>query len=193
MARFKEFETTRALRIAMEVFWRHGYENTSLELLMSEMGVAKQSLYDTFGDKRSLYFKAMALYREETNISLRRVLASSSTVKQGFTKILRSLIAETREQHARGCLLLSANMERAVDDQEIAQFLQENQAEVESIFVEALRRAKSNGELAASEDPEVLARFLIVVIQGMRAMARLKSDRPAMRQIAKLALARFAS
>jgi TetR/AcrR family transcriptional repressor of nem operon len=193
MARFKEFETTRALRIAMEVFWRHGYENTSLELLMSEMGVAKQSLYDTFGDKRSLYFKAMALYREETNTSLRRVLASSSTVKQGFTKILRSLIAETREQHARGCLLLSANMERAVDDQEIAQFLQENQAEVESIFVEALRRAKSNGELAASEDPEALARFLIVVIQGMRAMARLKSDRPAMRQIAKLALARFAS
>jgi TetR/AcrR family transcriptional repressor of nem operon len=193
MARFKEFETTRALRIAMEVFWRHGYENTSLELLMSKMGVAKQSLYDTFGDKRSLYFKAMALYREETNTSLRRVLASSSTVKQGFTKILRSLIAETREQHARGCLLLSANMERAVDDQEIAQFLQENQAEVESIFVEALRRAKSNGELAASEDPEALARFLIVVIQGMRAMARLKSDRPAMRQIAKLALARFAS
>ena len=193
MARFKEFETTRALRIAMEVFWRHGYENTSLELLMSEMGVAKQSLYDTFGDKRALYFKAMALYREETNTSLRRVLASSSTVKQGFTKILRSLIAETREQHARGCLLLSANMERAVDDQEIAQFLQENQAEVESIFVEALRRAKSNGELAASEDPEALARFLIVVIQGMRAMARLKSDRPAMRQIAKLALARFAS
>jgi len=193
MARFKEFETTRALRIAMEVFWRHGYENTSLELLMSEMGVAKQSLYDTFGDKRSLYFKAMALYREETNTSLRRVLASSSTIKQGFTKILRSLIAETREQHARGCLLLSANMERAVDDQEIAQFLQENQEEVESIFVEALRRAKSNGEIAPSEDPEAMARFLIVVIQGMRAMARLKSDRPAMRQIAKLALARFAS
>ena len=193
MARFKEFETTRALRIAMEVFWRHGYENTSFELLMSEMGVGKQSLYDTFGDKRSLYFKAMALYREETNTSLRRVLASSSTVKQGFTKILRSLIAETREQHARGCLLLSANMERAVDDQEIAQFLQENQAEVESIFVEALRRAKSNGELVASEDPEALARFLIVVIQGMRAMTRLQSDRPAMRQIAKLALARFAS
>jgi len=70
----------------------------------------------------------MALYREETNTSLRRVLASSSTVKQGFTKILRSLIAETREQHERGCLLLSANMERAVGDQEIAKFLQENQA-----------------------------------------------------------------
>jgi TetR/AcrR family transcriptional repressor of nem operon len=193
MARSKEFETTRALRIAMDVFWRHGYENTSLELLMSEMGVAKQSLYDTFGDKRSLYFKAMALYREETNTRLRRVLASSSTVKQGFTKILRSLIAETREQHERGCLLLSANMERAVNDHEIAKFLEENQAEVESIFVEALRRAKLNGELVSSEDPEALARFLIVVIQGMRAMARLKSDRPAMRQIARIALARFAS
>src|SRR6266403_580459 len=118
MARPKEFETKRALAAAMNVFWRFGYENTSLEVLMREMGVAKQSLYDTFGDKRALYLKAMAFYRQETNSSMRRMLNSAPTAKQGFTRLLHGLIAESRDKHERGCLLLSANMERAVDDEE---------------------------------------------------------------------------
>ena len=191
MARPKEFETERALAAAMNAFWRHGYENTSLEMLMHEMGIARQSLYDTFGDKRALYLRAMAFYRQQTNSSLRELLESASTVQEGFTRILLGLVAESSEQHARGCLLLSANMERAVDDQEIARFLEENQTEVESIFVEALRRAQSSGELSRDQNPAALAKFFIVTVQGMRAMARLKSDRRALRQVAKIALALF--
>src|SRR6202030_932959 len=168
MARSKEFDEERALAAAMEVFWREGYENTSLEALMREMGIARQSLYDTFGDKRALYLKAMAFYRERTNSSLRESLSSAPTVKEGFRRVLLGLIAETREQHERGCLLLSANLERAVDDEEIAEFLQDNQAEVESIFTEALRRGRRNGELAGEQDSAALARFFVVTIQGMR-------------------------
>src|SRR5580704_152362 len=170
MARTKEFDKERALASAMDVFWRSGYENTSMEDLMGEMGIAKQSLYDTFGDKRALYLKAMAFYRKQTNSSLRDTLTSAPTVKEGFTKILLGLVAESREQHARGCLLLSANMERAVDDQEIATFLTDNQAEVESIFADALRRGKRNGELDDAKDAGALARFLVVTVQGMRVM-----------------------
>ena len=151
MARSKEFNEERALAAAVDVFWRQGYENTSLEALMREMGIARQSLYDTFGDKRALYLKAMAFYRERTNSSLRETLASAPTVKEGFTRILLGLVAESREQHARGCLLLSANMERAVDDEEIARFLGDNQAEVESIFAEALRRGQRGGELGRGD------------------------------------------
>src|SRR3984893_5108055 len=146
MARSKEFDEKQALAAAVEVFWRQGYENTSLEALMREMGIARQSLYDTFGDKRALYLKAMAFYRKRTNSSVRESLASAP-VKEGFTRVLLGLVAESREQHARGCLLLSANMERAVNDEEIARFLEDNQAEVESIFAEALRRGKRGGEL----------------------------------------------
>ena len=62
MARSKEFDQERALAAAMDIFWRQGYENTSLEDLMREMGIARQSLYDTFGDKRALYLKAMARF-----------------------------------------------------------------------------------------------------------------------------------
>jgi TetR/AcrR family transcriptional regulator, transcriptional repressor for nem operon len=191
MARSKEFDEEHALASATDLFWRQGYENTSLEALMHVMGIAKQSLYDTFGDKRALYLKAMAFYRKKTNSSLRELLASAPTVKEGFTRILLGLVAESREQHARGCLLLSANMERAVDDEEIAAFLTDNQAEVESILADALRRGRRNGELGDEKDAGALAKFFVVTLQGMRAMARLKSDRRALRQVARIALTVF--
>lgn len=191
MARAKEFDETSALAAAMKAFWRLGFENTSLEVLMRETGIARQSLYDTYGDKRALYLKALAFYRKETNSSLRRLLRSAPNVKDGFAKVLLGLVAESREQHERGCLLLSANMERASDDEEITSFLQDNQAEVESIFAEALRQGRAKGEIRGDQDPAALARFFVVTIQGMRAMARLKSDRRALRQVAKIALAVF--
>src|SRR3979411_797771 len=86
MARTKEFEPEKELEAAVTVFWRLGYEHTSLDALMKEMGVARQSLYDTFGDKRTLYLKALAFYRQRTNSSLRQSLSSAPTVKEGFTK-----------------------------------------------------------------------------------------------------------
>ena len=134
MARTKKFDPEQALAAAMNVFWRFGYENASLDVLMPEMGIARQSLYDTFGDKRSLYLKALAHYRNETNASIRRLFGSAPSVKDGFAKLLFGLSPESRAQHARGCLLLSANMERAAGDAVVTEFLRSNQAEVESIF-----------------------------------------------------------
>jgi hypothetical protein len=119
------------------------------------------------------------------------MLTSTPTVKEGFTRVLLGLAAESREQHARGCLLLSANMERGVDDEEIAQFLEDNQTEVESIFAEALRRGQRGGELSNGAEAGALAKFFVATVQGMRAMARLKSDRRALRQVARIALAVF--
>lgn len=189
MARTKAFEPQKALDAALEVFWTLGYDNASLEVLLAAMGIAKQSLYDTFGDKRALFMLAMQQYRRNTITSMQRMLATAPTVREGFAALLHGLAAETREQHERGCLLLSANLQRNLDDEAVASFLQENNDEVESVFCAALRQAQQRGELRAEADPQALARFLIVSVQGMRAMARLKSDRAALAQVADLALA----
>src|ERR1700685_3765088 len=189
MARAKKFDPEKALAAAMNVFWRLRYANTSLYVLTEEMRVARQSLYDTFGDKRSLYLKALAHYRNETNGSMRRMFQSAPSMKDGFARLFFGLSGERRVKHARGSLLLSANMERAAEDPVVSKFLRDNQAEVEGIFAAALRSAKSKGELSSRKDPEALARFFVVTIQGMRALARLKSDRLALEQVAKVALA----
>ena len=191
MARPKEFDPKRALEKAMRVFWHSGYENTSLDTLMREMGIARQSLYDTFGDKRSLYLKALAHYRDQTNSEMQTMLNESPSVKDGFAKLLYGLAAETREQHQRGCLLLSANLQRDTKDAVLKDFLQDNQARVEEIFVKVLKRGQKQGELCDKQDPIALGRFFVVTIQGMRAMARLKPDRKALEQVAQVALTVF--
>jgi TetR/AcrR family transcriptional repressor of nem operon len=193
MARPKEFDPERALAKAMNLFWRSGYENTSMEALMKEMGIARQSLYDTFGDKRALYLKAMAHYRDQTNNQMQKMLNESPSVRDGFARLLYGLAAETREQHERGCLLLSANLQRDPKDAVVRDFLRDNQARVETIFLQALARAQKQEELLPQDDPAALARFFVVTIQGMRAMARLKSDRKALEQVARVALAVFNS
>lgn len=189
MARPKAFDEDEALAAAMGVFWRTGYERASLDVLLKAMGISKQSLYDTFGDKRGLYLKALAHYREQTLTSMRTLFASVGRARDGFSRLLLGLSAESEEQHARGCLLLSANLERETNDVVIAQFLRENQAAVEKIFGDAITRGQARGELPKTLDPQSVARFFAVTIQGMRAMARLKSDRRALRQVARVALA----
>jgi TetR/AcrR family transcriptional repressor of nem operon len=95
---------------------------------------------------------------------------------------------ESWEEHERGCLLLSANMERDAKDKVIAEFLLDNQLKTEAIFTDALRRWQASGEVSAKRDPAALARFFVATIQGMRAMAKLNSNRKALEQVAKLAL-----
>ena len=172
----------------MNVFWRFGYEHTSLELLMREMGIAKQSLYDTFGDKRALYLKALRQYRDNDHARLRRLFSSGQSVKDGFAKILFAISSESQEEHERGCLLLSANMERDAKDRVIAEFLLDNQLKTEAIFTGSLQRAQAGGEVSANQNPAALARFFVATIQGMRAMAKLNSNRKALEEVAKLAL-----
>jgi TetR/AcrR family transcriptional repressor of nem operon len=189
MARTKEFDPDKALAAAVNVFWRSGYEQTSLDALMKGMGIARQSLYDTFGDKRSLYIKALRHYRDCNHAMLRALFAEGKSVKDGFRKLLFDLSGESREEHERGCLLLSANLELGSKDQEIATFLRQNQKTIERIFTDALKRGQAQGEVSSKQDAGSLARFFVATVQGMRALARLNHDRRALENIATVALA----
>jgi TetR/AcrR family transcriptional repressor of nem operon len=189
MARTKEFNPEKSLDAAVEVFWERGYERTSLDDLMNKMGIARQSLYDTFGDKRALYLKALERYRDKNHAYLRSTLEGDRAVKKGFSRIFEDLIEGGRKEHARGCLLLSANLELAGHDEEVAKLLSQNEATVEEIFARALRRGRKRGEIGAKKDPDGLARFLAATIQGMRATARLNRDRKGLKSIATVALA----
>src|SRR5260370_3440977 len=153
MARTKEFDPDKALKIAVNVFWRLGYEHTSLETLMRAMGISKQSLYDTFGDKRSIYFRAMSRYRDDTNASLRKLFAKEKSVRKGFAKIFQAMIRENKAQHERGCLLMNTNLSRAVADVEVREFLRDNQKQVEEIFITAFLYSQQLREIVTKKNP----------------------------------------
>jgi TetR/AcrR family transcriptional repressor of nem operon len=188
MARPKEFDPRTALSAAVQVFWRNGYEKTSLNDLMAAMQVGRQSLYDTFGDKRELYLSALEAYRDSTQATMRRLFASGHPLRDCFAALLFGIVNESRADHQQGCLLLSANLERNLDDKQIARLVKTNQAEVEAIFEHALRKAQRSGELALDKDASALARFFVATIQGMRSTARASSNRAALEQVARVSL-----
>ena len=189
MARPKAFDPDAALDAALEAFWERGYEKTSLDDLIDATGVGRQSLYDTFGDKRAIYLRALERYREMTQAGLRNTLAGGASIRDGVRAVLFGIVDEPKARHERGCLLLSANLERDLADQQIAALVKRNQAEVEAIFASALADARRRGDLDEAKDPAALARFLVVTVQGMRATARARSDRQALGQVARVALA----
>lgn len=188
MARPKEFDPPTALSAAVQVFWHNGYEKTSLDVLMAGMHVGRQSLYDTFGDKRELYLSALEAYRDSTQNALRRLFAAGQPIAACFAGLLYGICKESRAEHERGCLLLSANLERDLDDKAIATLVRKNQTECEAIFEDALRRAQHAGEIAPDKDPAALARFFVATIQGLRSTARATSNRAGLEQVARVAL-----
>ena len=188
MARSKEFDPAVALSAATQTFWSAGYEKTSLDDLMAAMHVGRQSLYDTFGDKHQLYLGALEAYRDSTQAAMRQLFASGRSVRECFAVLLFGIARESRANHERGCLLLSANLERNLDDEEIAALVKTNQVQVETLFEGALRNAQKSGELSPQKDARALAQFFLASIQGMRAMARASSNRADLEQVACVAL-----
>ena len=147
MARPKAFDQEQALAAAMDVFWRVGYERASLELLLEAMGISKQSLYDTYGDKRALYLKALAQYRKQTLTSMRTLFACQRTTQA----VLAAAGVERgiQEQHARGCLLLrTAAQISSVKPmtRSLRRSLPRDQAAVEAIFADAMPAGNPGGK-----------------------------------------------
>ena len=189
MARTKEFNPDEAVQKAVEVFWRLGYERTSLDDLLKAMGIARQSLYDTFGDKRQLYLRALERYRGDTLTATSAHFTEGKSVKAGFHDLLLGISQESKQQLECGCLLLSANVERESKDEEIHDLLLANQKSVEAIFREAIEHAQKTGEISRKKDAADLARFFVATIQGMRAMGRLNPKRKSLQAVAETALA----
>jgi TetR/AcrR family transcriptional repressor of nem operon len=188
MARTKEFDPDKALQQAVDLFWTQGYARTSLDDLMTAMGIARQSLYDTFGDKRQLYIKALERYRDQTLAAARAPFAEEQSVRAGFRNLLLGISQESKAQLQRGCLLISANLEREPGDEEIAELLIDNQKSTEAIFREAIEHAQKSGDISRKKDASALARFFIATIQGMRALGRLQPKRKLLESVAETAL-----
>ncbi len=188
MARTKEFDPEVAVQAAVGVFWQQGYERASLDELMGAMGIARQSLYDTFGDKRKLYLRALRRYRDDKLEVTKKMFAEGRPVKKCFRELLDGFAKESKEELSRGCLLLNANIERAQGDEEVAELLEGNQKAVEMIYREALERAQKAGELGKKKDPAALARFYVATVQGMHAMGRVVPKHKPLAAVAAIAL-----
>jgi TetR/AcrR family transcriptional regulator, transcriptional repressor for nem operon len=185
MARKKEFDEDAALLKAMHLFWEQGYEKTSMQELVSHMGVHKGSMYDTFGDKKSLYIKTLKRYSEMLEESVKRRLDDTSSAKEAIRVLLENTI-QKEEEFPVGCFLVNTAVELAKHDSEAIDWVHLRWTYTEQLIRDIILEGQQSGEFSKSLDAEGLSYYFINALIGLRVMVKTISDREKLRQIIEM-------
>ena len=189
MSRPKEFNPDEAIEKAMQVFWHKGYEATSMEDLLSAMDLNRGSLYDTFGDKRTLFLKVMDRYCTTFAGPKLSLLDQPGPALPTLRRFISGMIeGGLADPQRRGCLIANTVMELSPHEKEIAGTLRQALKMVEDTFFRVLARAKQQGELNNDKDPRTLARFLTTMMQGTIVMIKAGASADVVKQTADTAL-----
>ncbi|MDJ0736664.1 MAG: TetR/AcrR family transcriptional regulator [Nostocaceae cyanobacterium] len=172
----KQFDTEVALSKAMEVFWAHGYEAASLSQLLKNMGIGKKSLYDTFGNKESLFLKALDYYARTTIRDIRHHLDADGSPLTNLKQLLREWQQMHSQPGSSGCMLGTNIADFNTDDEAIASIMRVYLQQVEDAFTATLKRAQAAGELSIDASPRNLARLLLCTTQGMALLGRVMDN-----------------
>ncbi|MFE9859751.1 TetR/AcrR family transcriptional regulator [Streptomyces sp. NPDC005780] len=190
MARTKEFDPDAALQSALELFWRRGYEATSVADLVEHLGIGRASIYATFGGKNELYLKAMDRYAEMRDPLLLAELSQPGPALPAVRAVVRRFAAEAASPKGRlnGCFVTNTAAELAPHDPAAARRVEISWERLEAPLHSALVRAQAQSELPGDRDPRALARMLLVLLQGIRVVGKASDDPARVRDAAEQAL-----
>lgn len=167
----------------MHVFWLRGYEGVGLSQLQQEMGISRQSLYDTFGSKRGLFVRAIEHYRETQLAEALKLLEREGSRLENVKQLVKFFEGLALDQECHGCLVANTLVELGPHDEEIAEMLRETLGLLQEAILKALCEAQQRGELAPSKSPPELARALVNAMIGLAVTGRLRSEPEDLRAI----------
>jgi AcrR family transcriptional regulator len=189
MGRPRTFDREQALQRAVDVFWEHGYDATSVALLSQAMGITTPSLYSAFGDKRTLFLEALDRYLSTFGAFTARALTEEPTAQGAISRLLHDAAdAYTRPDHPHGCLLITAATNCTPQSDGIKAQLRDIRGAGANAVEEKITAAIDAGELPADTDAHALAAYYSAVIQGMSAKARDGATRDDLHAIATTAM-----
>ena len=171
MARSCNFDRQEKLVMAMELFWQQGFAQTSIADLVTHLGINRFSLYNSFGDKLSLYRESLQFYLNHYSFP---PLAKHLHQDAGITEItayLQRFIALQQEQKY-GCFLQNALLEKCLDDECVQQESEKLFAVLSRGFEKALYRSQQQGELRNDVNCADVSAFLVLQLQGIRVLGK---------------------
>jgi TetR/AcrR family transcriptional repressor of nem operon len=178
-----EFDRDEALEKAMQLFWRQGYDGTSMSDLTSTLGVGRQSLYGAFGDKRALFVACLERYTQEIfEKSLLSLLEGDGPPLAGIHRVLDAWETYVGSDQFKGCLLGKALAELGMHDPKLDALLRTKLDRIRGSLERALTRAKDAGELDAATDASALARSISAFAQGAAVVCQVWRDPAAVRE-----------
>ena len=190
MARPRAFKDDDVLDAAIACFWRRGLEGTSVRDLAAEMGINGPSLYNAFGDKRSLFVQSLERYAARSMRERIERLERQQTPKAAIQIFFQEVIARSLSDPDRcGCLIVNSALEVAPHDLELRKVVTGYLGEIESFFARCLDRAKDAREIPKSVEPGDTARLFLGLLLGLRVAARANPDRVLLEGMVRPALA----
>jgi TetR/AcrR family transcriptional repressor of nem operon len=169
----REFDEQETLERAMNAFWLRGYEGIGLAELLSEMGISRQSLYNTFGSKRDLFVRALDHYRTTHLTRGLALLDRPGSPIENVKSLMRFFEDMARDRRCRGCLVANTLVELGPHDEGIAALLRETLKLLQKSIQRTLTTAQRQGELAANKSPLELSRALMNAMIGLSVTGKL--------------------
>jgi len=184
----REFDTEKALDAALLLFWRHGYEGTSLSALTKAMGINVPSLYAAFGNKEELFKKVLDRYIQRPASYLPNSL-KEPTARAVVEKLFRGAIDMVMSpRHPDGCLLVQGALASGPMGESVTNELTRRRAGAEAALRGRFERAVAESDLPSDVDPAKLARYVITVLWGMSVQASGGATRAQLRETGEMAL-----
>lgn len=167
----REFDVEEALVAALRVFWSRGYEGASLTELTEAMGITRPSLYAAFGNKEALFRKALDLYEREKLGYMQTALSAPTARGVAERLLFGALQMQSSSCDPKGCLGIISSVAAGPEAESIRAEVIARRASSHRLVVERFERARAEGELPDTVDPESLARYLLAILQGLSLQA----------------------
>jgi TetR/AcrR family transcriptional repressor of nem operon len=189
IARTKEFNENQALHQAMLLFWKKGYEATSIPELLQVMGISRSSLYDTFSDKQALYVAALEHYKK---VSLNRqfILERAPSVKAGIQQFFEAHITSAYDTSLPGgCFVTNAATTLESRDEKINELIKTSFLNLELAFCELLENGRQSGEIDTTTDVKAWSYLLLNLHQSINIMAKAGQDQQRAKEMISFVIA----
>jgi len=173
----------------MRLFWRKGYAATSVEDLTETLHLSRSSLYDTFGDKRTLFLEALKFYSERVLDATTRTLNESPSPIAGIQKVFDDIIASVgSETGALGCFMVNSVAELVPYDPDVTEIAATYSESIQKLFITVLMQAKSQNMLTEKQTPHQLAAYIFNTVQGIRILIKSGTTKKQIQAISAMTL-----
>lgn len=189
LGRPREFDADTALDKAMNVFWKKGYEGTSLSDLTKAMRINRPSLYAAFGNKEQLFRKVVDRYNHGPNACFASALADPN-IRKGLATLLSRVVENlSNPKNPRGCLMVQGALSCGNDADPIRKELAARRMAGECALKQRFQLALDQKQIPPTANPAALAKYFATLIHGLSVQASTGASRAELQSVADLALA----
>ena len=177
MPRTKQFDEKEVLQKAMELFWEKGFHATSIQDLVSHLGINRASLYDTYGGKEELFDQAFQYYRTTNGAIVKTLFEKESSVKKGLKVLFVKAIQQSvQDECKKGCFVVNTATELIPGDEAIHKALRDNTENSQKLFIDYVQKGIDAGEISSSKNAASIGLMLFTLYNGLQVLAKIETD-----------------